>query len=226
MGIGRLQPLEQFVILEACLLGVIIIWLRGLNLLCRILKFPFKASWVNYFLILSYSCFICTQLMEALSTYVIISLISCNLGIYTNNFYTQEATQTWEQVVQHSTNCESISQDDGCKHKPRNQPLTRNHRLPIFGYFGFLECMCLWITRHFFFTIIIHDFTSVVVIHINKKAKKPNILNNIPNDIHSHPKINVVIDVTMIFCNKANCQNTKKLWHFCTTERPLFEPHD
>ena len=148
MAISRLQPLEQFVILRVCLLGVIIIWLHVLNLLCRLSKFPFKVSWVNYFLILSYSCFICTQLMEALSTYVIISSISCNLGIYVNNFYTQEGTQTWEQVVQHSTNCESISQDDGCKHKPRNQPLT--HKIANLWLFWLLGCMCLWIDRHFF----------------------------------------------------------------------------
>lgn len=184
MAIGRLQPLEQFVILRVCLLGVIIIWLHVLNLLCRLSKFPFKVSWVNYFLILSYLCFICTQLMEALSTYVIISSISCNLGIYVNNFYKQEGTQTWEQVVQHSTNCESISQDDGCKHKPRNQPLT--HKIANLWLFWLLGCMCLWIDRHFFLVIIIHNFTSVVVIYINKEAKKPNILNDIPNDIHSH----------------------------------------
>ena len=28
---------------------------------------------------------------------------------------------------------------------------------------------------------------------------------------HMYPKINVVINVTTIFCNKANCQNTKNV---------------
>ena len=208
MAIGRLQPLEQFVVLEACLLGVII-WLPGLNLLHRISKFSFKVSWVNYYLSLCYSCFIYTQLTQALSTYVAISLISCNLGICIDNFYTREATQTWEQVVRHSTNHESISHKDGCKRKPRNQPPHSQPSVANLWLFWLSRMPCLQIRRHYFLTIIVHNFAIAVVVHIDKKAKKPNILNSIPNDIRSHSKINVAIDVTTTFCKEAKCQNTK-----------------